>query len=85
LPGRVRSRAEIRTRARLTPVVIRAMRRAPLSLSLAWKTIPVMGDAAIEPTWPKVGSSPEAVPGCPAGGWESRASGCPPGRALPGP
>ena len=30
--------------------MIQAMRWTPLSLTLVWKTIPVMADAAIEPT-----------------------------------
>jgi len=38
--------------------MIQAMRWTPLSLTLAWKTIPVMTDDAIEPTYPKVRSSP---------------------------
>jgi MarR family len=48
-PARV-LRGAASTRARLTPIMIQAMRWTPLSLTLAWKTIPVMADDAIEPT-----------------------------------
>ena len=34
----------------LTPIMIRPMRWTPLSLTLLWKTMPVMAEEAIEPT-----------------------------------
>ena len=50
LVRRVRSATEIRTRATLTPTMIQAMRWTPWSVTLVWKTTPVMADEAMEPT-----------------------------------
>jgi hypothetical protein len=50
LARRVRSATEIRTRTALTPIMIQAMRWTPLSVTLVWKTTPVMAEEAMEPT-----------------------------------
>jgi hypothetical protein len=50
LVRRVRSATEIRTRTTLTPTMIQPMRWTPLSVTLAWKTTPVIADEAMEPT-----------------------------------
>jgi|GEM_PF-4807458 hypothetical protein len=47
---RVRSATENRTKTTLTPTMIQAMRWTPLSVTLVWKTTPVMADEAMEPT-----------------------------------
>jgi len=49
------------------PIMMSATWCRPVSSARAWKTIPVMVAEAIEPTRPKVRSSPEAVPAFSAG------------------
>jgi hypothetical protein len=48
--GRVRSLRVIATRTTLTPIMIQAMRWTPWSVTRVWKTMPVMAEAAMEPT-----------------------------------
>jgi hypothetical protein len=46
----VRSATESATSTTLTPIMIQAMRWTPSSVTLVWKTTPVMAEAAMEPT-----------------------------------
>jgi hypothetical protein len=45
----VRSATVISTTTTLTPTMIQAMWCRPSSVTLVWKTMPVMAEAAIEP------------------------------------